>query len=97
MFILTYTDHINLSTDSTAIASLSMQKTFAEKWKELNPSSSTTVNVLPSVEDAFEYVRNLSGGNSGEGKEGKKVHAFITGSVHLVGRALGALEGVDAL
>jgi folylpolyglutamate synthase len=26
-----------------------------------------------------------------------KVHAFITGSVHLVGRALGILEGVEAL
>jgi folylpolyglutamate synthase len=74
-----------------------MQKTFAEKWKELDHSSSTTINVIPSVEDALEYVRNLGGGDSGEGKDGKKVHAFITGSVHLVGRALGALEGVDAL
>jgi folylpolyglutamate synthase len=74
-----------------------MQKTFAEKWKELDPSSATVVNVLPSVEDAFEYVRNLSDGGPGEGMDGKKVHAFITGSVHLVGRALGALEGVDAL
>jgi len=73
-----------------------MQKAFAEKWKELDPSS-TTINVLHSVEDALEYVRNLSAGDSGEGKDGKKVHAFITGSVHLVGRALGALEGVDAL
>jgi folylpolyglutamate synthase len=74
-----------------------MQKTFAGKWNELDPSSSTAISVLPSVEDAFEYVRYLSGGKSNDGKHGKKVHAFITGSVHLVGRALGALEGVDAL
>ena len=74
-----------------------MQMAFAEKWKELDPSSSTTINVLPSVEDALEYVRNLSGEDPGDGKEGKKVNAFITGSVHLVGRALGALDGVDAL
>jgi folylpolyglutamate synthase len=74
-----------------------MQKTFAEKWKELDPSSLAVINVLTSVEDAFEYVRNLSGRNSVDGEEGKKIHAFITGSVHLVGRALGALEGVDVL
>ena len=74
-----------------------MQKTFAKKWKELDPSSSATVNILPSLEDAFEYVRNLSGGSSTEGKDGDEVDAFITGSIHLVGRALGVLEGVDAL
>jgi folylpolyglutamate synthase len=82
---------MNLSTDSTAIAGLEMQKNFARKWHELDPAPSTTIEVLPSIEDAIEHVRSLK--HQGE----LKVHAFITGSVHLVGRALGILDGVDAL
>ena len=58
---------------------------------ELDISSSTMIKVLPSIEDAVEYVRSL------EKQDDDKVHAFITGSVHLVGRALGILEGVEAL
>ena len=69
---------------------LDTQKKFARRWRELDPSASTTIKVLPGVEDAVQYVKNL------EQQDGK-VHAFITGSVHLVGRALGILEGVDAL
>lgn len=46
------------------------------------------------MEDAFEYVRKL-GDTKGAG--GTEVHAFVTGSVHLAGRALGALEVADAL
>jgi folylpolyglutamate synthase len=71
-----------------------MQKSFAEQWKALDPESQTKIAVLPSVEDALQYVRDL---NPGMEDEKKKVHAFVTGSVHLVGRALGCLEGVDAL
>jgi folylpolyglutamate synthase len=83
-------DHVSLSTNSADVKSLSLQKEFAEKWQELDSTSATTVKVLPSVEDAFEYVQGL-------GDRESKVHAFVTGSVHLVGRALGALEGADAL
>ena len=73
-----------------------MQKAFADKWRSLDPSSATEIHVLPSVEDAFESVREISaqGENSGENVQ---VHALITGSVHLIGRALGILECVDAL
>jgi folylpolyglutamate synthase len=71
-----------------------MQKAFAEKWRTLDPSSETTIEVLPSVEDALEYVRKLGSETSGEQME---IHALITGSVHLVGRALGVLEDVDAV
>jgi folylpolyglutamate synthase len=71
-----------------------MQKAFAEKWRALDPSPNTTIYVLPSVEDALEHVRKLDDFAS-EGK--KEVHALITGSVHLVGRALGVLEGADAI
>jgi folylpolyglutamate synthase len=73
------------------MAGLETQKNFARRWRELDISSSTMIKVLPSVEDAVEYVRSL------EQQDENKVHAFITGSVHLVGRALGILEGVGAL
>ncbi|KAK0115737.1 Folylpolyglutamate synthetase [Cadophora gregata f. sp. sojae] len=83
-------DHVNLSADSSAVAGLTMQKTFAEKWKELDTSSLSTIHVLRSVEEAFTCVRDLS-------QEKGEVHVFITGSVHLIGRALGILESAEAL
>ena len=48
--------------------------------------------MIPCLEDAIEYVRKLEDGTGEE-----EVSALITGSVHLVGRALGILEDVDAL
>ncbi|KAG4430323.1 hypothetical protein IFR05_014194 [Cadophora sp. M221] len=89
-------DHVNLSTDSSAVAGLTMQRTFAEKWRALDPSSSTTVHVLPSVEDAFDCVRELSSQSQAITEKGQ-VHALITGSVHLIGRALAILESAEAL
>jgi folylpolyglutamate synthase len=71
-----------------------MQKAFAEKWRTLDPSPEIAVEVLLSVEDALEHARKLGGDNSGGQKQ---VNVLITGSVHLVGRALGSLEGVDAV
>lgn len=91
-----FLDHVNLSTDSSALAGLTMQKTFAEKWRALDPSSATTIHVLPSVEEAFDYVRDLSAQNQSS-KDSGKVHTLITGSVHLIGRALGILESAEAL
>jgi hypothetical protein len=82
---------INLSTDTAALAKLEMQKEFAERWRELGPSKH--IKVLSTVEAAIEYVRRLEV----KQQDGIGVHAFITGSVHLVGRALGILEAVDAL
>ncbi len=91
---LHYPDFVNKSYDATAISGLTMQKAFAERWQTLDSSPETTIEVLPSIEDALEYVRKLGGDASGDQTQ---VHALITGSVHLVGRALGVLEGVDAL
>lgn len=67
-----------------------MQNEFAAIWRVLDKTPETSVQVLPSVEDALAYVQNM-------GNEGKKVHALVTGSVHLVGRVLGVLEGVSAV
>lgn len=83
-------DHVNLSADSSALAGLTMQKAFAYKWRELDQSSSSTIHVLPSLEDAFACVRDLS-------LDKGKIHVLITGSVHLIGRALGILENAEAL
>jgi folylpolyglutamate synthase len=93
-------DFVNLSTDAAALAGLTLQKSFADKWEELEGSESNAkIQVLPSIEDAFEYVRSLKVGNELKRERGgsDEVHVLITGSVHLVGRALGALEGADAL
>ncbi|TGO89538.1 hypothetical protein BPOR_0104g00020 [Botrytis porri] len=83
-------DFVNLSYDPKSISELTMQKAFADKWRSLDFILGTDVQVLPSVEDAFEYVRGLA-------TDGVHAQALITGSVHLVGRALGSLESVDAL
>jgi len=89
-------DQINHSTDTAAVASLALQYAFAERWKGLDSKSTAKVQVLHSIEEALVFVRLLSE-ETDEGK-GVKVHAFVTGSVHLVGRTLGVLEGgVDAL
>jgi len=91
-------DFVNHAYDSDAVAGLTLQKSFATKWRLLDPSPSTTIKVLPSIEDAIDYARGLQ--RNGDGPVPRpdwQVHVLITGSVHLVGRALGALEGVDAL
>ena len=88
-------DFVNLSTDAIAVAGLTMQKSFAEKWNELD-AAGAKISVLLSVEDAFDLARKLSA-EAGEKNGDAHVHAFVTGSVHLVGRALGILEDVDAL
>lgn len=86
-------DFVNLSTDAIAVAGLTAQKLFAEKWAELDPQGAG-ISVLRSVEDAFELVRQLDAVKT---ESPQRTHAFVTGSVQLVGRALGLLEDVDAL
>lgn len=68
-----------------------MQRAFAEKWTTLDPTAD--VSVVPSIEEAINKAR----GFTDQLKDGEKVHALITGSLHLVGGALQILEGADAL
>jgi hypothetical protein len=89
------TDSVNRTLDYRVIEKLTLQEEFAWKWRAFDPSPTTTIKVVPYIEDALEYVRKLEAESVKEQKG--EVHALITGSVHLVGRALGALEGVDAL
>jgi folylpolyglutamate synthase len=66
---------------------MTMQRAFAEKWKELDPAAD--IRLIPSIEEAIDTARSLA--------SEEKVQALITGSLHLVGGALGILEGADAL
>jgi folylpolyglutamate synthase len=85
-------DFVNHQYDPKAIEALTAQHQFAEKWSSLDPTSK--VVVLPTIEDAINHVRTL--GKAVDEKE--TVQALITGSLHLVGGALGILEGgADAL
>ncbi|ESZ90515.1 hypothetical protein SBOR_9101 [Sclerotinia borealis F-4128] len=80
-------EFINLSTDPQS--RLTLQKAFAEKWRTLDSDPETQIHVLPSIEEAFKYVRRVA-------TDDAHAQVLVTGSVHLVGRALGSLE-VDAL
>ncbi|RFU33560.1 hypothetical protein B7463_g2781, partial [Scytalidium lignicola] len=86
-------DLVNNVYDSAMIASLAQQKSFAERWRSLDPSPSTQIHVLNTIEDAFDHVRSSNHATD----ETEKTEVFVTGSIHLIGRALGILEGVDAL
>ncbi|RDW75864.1 folylpolyglutamate synthase [Coleophoma crateriformis] len=91
-------DNVNHTHDSTSIENLSLQKSFAEAWKKMDESPLTTIKVLASIEEAIEYVRGLET-SSNKTRDGKniEIHTLVTGSLHLVGRALGVLEGPAAL
>ncbi|KAF6821379.1 folylpolyglutamate synthase [Colletotrichum musicola] len=84
-------DFVNHQYDAKAIEAMTVQRQFAERWAQLDPKAD--VKVIPTIEEALNHVRQL-----GEGLgEGEKVQALVTGSLHLVGGALGILEGADAL
>lgn len=82
---------MNHQYDPEAIQKLTVQRTFAERWSTLDPKAKITV--IPSIEEAINVARGLTSSL----QEGETVQAFITGSLHLVGGALGILEGADAL
>ncbi|KAI1404886.1 FolC bifunctional protein [Hypoxylon fuscum] len=85
-------DFVNYQYDPEAIKALTAQRAFAEKWSSLDPEAK--VVVLPTIEDAINHVRALGETSI---SEGETVQALITGSLHLVGGALGILEGADSL
>jgi folylpolyglutamate synthase len=82
---------VNHQHDPKEIEKLTAQRIFAEKWAALDPSAD--IMVVGSIEEALNRARSLSETVGGE----QKVQALITGSLHLVGGALGILEGADAL
>ncbi|KAJ4290783.1 Folylpolyglutamate synthetase [Collariella sp. IMI 366227] len=82
-------DFVNRQIDPEEIEKMTQQRAFAEKWKTLDPSAN--IMLIPSIEEAINTARGLAK------EDGPKVQALITGSLHLVGGALGILEGADAL
>ncbi|KAK4166619.1 tetrahydrofolylpolyglutamate synthase [Cladorrhinum sp. PSN259] len=84
-------DFINHQYNPADIEKMTQQKIFAEKWAALDPSAK--ISVIPSIEEAINTARSIA---DSEGS-GRKVQALITGSLHLVGGALGILEKADAL
>lgn len=84
-------DFVNRQHDPDEVRSMAVQHRFAAEWARLDPKAE--IKVLPTIEEALNYAR----GCSEDLKEGNKVQAFVTGSLHLVGGALGILEGADAL
>ena len=70
---------------------MTAQRVFAKKWAELDPEAN--IMVIQSIEEAINKARSLSE----TAESGQKVQALITGSLHLVGGALGILEKADAL
>jgi folylpolyglutamate synthase len=79
--------------DSAAVVGLTMQNSFAEKWKSLDPKA--CVLVVPSIEEALDYVKVLATGD--ETVRCPRVQVLITGSLHLVGGALAVLEDAVTL
>lgn len=87
-------DFVNHQYDPEAIKALTAQHGFAEKWRVIDPEAAVTV--VPTIEDAILHVRKL-GSDLSTKADDQAVQALITGSLHLVGGALGILEGADAL
>ncbi|KAK2023349.1 folylpolyglutamate synthase [Colletotrichum zoysiae] len=84
-------DFVNHQYDAQAVEAMTVQRRFAERWSRLDPRAD--VRVVPTIEEALDHVR----GTAAAAAEGESVQALVTGSLHLVGGALGILEGADAL
>ncbi|KAL1837387.1 hypothetical protein VTJ49DRAFT_3946 [Mycothermus thermophilus] len=80
-------DFVNHQYNPADIEKMTVQHAFADKWRQLDPGAD--VRLALSIEEAIDTVRGLAGE--------AKVQALITGSLHLVGGALGILEGAEAL
>lgn len=80
-------DFVNHQLNPKEVESMSLQKRFAERWRELDPGAEVTF--LPTIEHALRHARKIG--------EKEPAQVFLTGSLHLVGGALGVLEKADAL
>lgn len=84
-------DFVNRQVDPKDIAGMTAQRRFAEEWARLDPGAE--VHVIPTIQEALDCARRLGQGLPA----GSAVQAYVTGSLHLVGGALGILEQADAL
>ncbi|GAO17176.1 hypothetical protein UVI_02031130 [Ustilaginoidea virens] len=86
-------DFVNRGIDPKEIESMSVQRRFADRWASIDPGAE--VVVLPTIEEALDYARQVGDVAARVGDE--KVQVYVTGSLHLVGGALAILEKAEAL
>ncbi len=84
-------DFVNHQYDPKDIEKLTAQRAFAEKWKALDPTAN--IMIIPSIEEALNAARAIAE----KLEDGQTAQTMITGSLHLVGGALGILEQADVL
>lgn len=86
-------DLVSINTNASDVDHLSVQKKLAASWKELDQMSD--VQVMGTIEEAVDFVRQLAVERKGAGKEEDEaidVSVLVTGSLHLVGGLLEVLE-----
>lgn len=89
-------DFVNHQYDPEAIKKLTVQRAFAERWAQLDPKAEISVHA--SIEETINQARGLLHNTTDKSlRDDEAIQVFITGSLHLVGGALGILEGADAL
>ena len=93
--MLTWADLASYGSDNSAVEALTVQKTLAEAWR--NVDARTHTHVIKTIEEAVDFVRALSEeeASESEGEDedgGTNVQVLVTGSLHLVG---GLLEVLD--
>lgn len=80
-------DLVSVNANASEVEKLSVQHTLAESWKEIDPKAQT--EVFSTIEEAVDFVRDLSKQSS---DDGKPVKTLVTGSLHLVGGFLDVVE-----
>ncbi|QKX62755.1 uncharacterized protein TRUGW13939_09920 [Talaromyces rugulosus] len=80
-------DLVSVNTNASDVASLSVQKTLAASWQEIDPKAETLV--FATIEEAVEFVRDLA---EKQGSQEGTIKTLVTGSLHLVGGFLDVLE-----
>jgi folylpolyglutamate synthase len=79
-------DLVSMNSNAAEVEKLSVQNALAKAWQEIDPKSQTSV--FSTIEEAVDFVRELSGQNPNE----PPVKALVTGSLHLVGGFLDVIE-----
>jgi folylpolyglutamate synthase len=80
-------DLISMNTSSADVSALTVQKSLANVWSELDAGVET--NVMGTIEEAIYAVRTLAKEN-----DDAEVVVLVTGSLHLVGGVLEVLESI---
>ncbi|KEY65164.1 hypothetical protein S7711_04254 [Stachybotrys chartarum IBT 7711] len=84
-------DFVNHQINPDEVEKMTSQRRFAAKWSSMDPTAN--VLVMPTIEQALDHVRNVAH----DLEVGEAAQTLVTGSLHLVGGALGILEKADAL